>query len=42
MFTVFLQGRNLTDQDQRQHTSFIKDFAPMPGRTVEAGLRARF
>jgi iron complex outermembrane receptor protein len=42
MFTVFLQGRNLTDQDQRQHTSFIKDFAPMPGRTLEAGLRARF
>jgi iron complex outermembrane receptor protein len=40
--TLFVQGRNLTDDDQRQHTSFIKDFAPMPGRTVEAGARARF
>jgi iron complex outermembrane receptor protein len=40
--TLFVQGRNLTDEDQRQHASFIKDFAPMPGRTVEAGVRARF
>jgi iron complex outermembrane recepter protein len=40
--TVFVQGRNLTDDDQRQHSSFIKDLAPMPGRTIEAGLRARF
>jgi iron complex outermembrane recepter protein len=40
--TVFVQGRNLSNDDQRQHTSFIKDFAPMPGRTVEAGIRARF
>jgi iron complex outermembrane receptor protein len=42
ILTVFVQGRNLTDDDQRQHPSFIKDSAPMPGRTVEAGLRARF
>jgi iron complex outermembrane recepter protein len=40
--TVFVQGRNLTDDEQRQHSSFIKDLAPMPGRTIEAGLRARF
>lgn len=40
--TLFLQGRNLTDQEQRQHSSFIKDTAPLPGRTIEAGLRARF
>ena len=40
--TLFLQGRNLTDDDQRQHSSFIKDLAPLPGRTVEAGLRAVF
>jgi iron complex outermembrane receptor protein len=40
--TLFVQGRNLTDDDQRQHSSFIKDFAPLPGRTVEAGIRARF
>ncbi|MEM9741320.1 MAG: TonB-dependent receptor [Pseudomonadota bacterium] len=36
---VFLQGRNLTDDEQRLHTSFIKDFAPLPGRTIEAGVR---
>jgi iron complex outermembrane receptor protein len=40
--TLFVQGRNLTDDEQRQHASFIKDLAPMPGRTVEAGIRARF
>jgi iron complex outermembrane receptor protein len=40
--TVFVQGRNLTDEDQRQHSSFIKDVAPLPGRTVEGGIRARF
>ncbi|HEY5647389.1 MAG TPA: TonB-dependent receptor [Pseudomonadales bacterium] len=36
---VFVAGRNLTDDVQRYHTSFIKDFAPQPGRTLEAGLR---
>lgn len=40
--TLFLQGRNLTNDDQRQHTSFVKDLAPLPGRTVEAGLRLHF
>lgn len=36
---VFLNGRNLTDDEQRLHTSFIGQFAPMPGRTIEVGLR---
>jgi iron complex outermembrane receptor protein len=40
--TLFLRGSNLLDQDMRAHTSFIKDFAPMPGRSVVAGLRANF
>ena len=39
---LFLSGRNLTDDEQRRHTSFIKDFAPAPGRSVEAGLRVLF
>ena len=39
---VFLQGRNLTDEEQREHVSSIKDLAPLPGRTLEAGLRIRF
>ena len=38
---LFLTGRNLTDDEQRYHTSFIKDFAPQPGRTVEAGVTLR-
>ena len=39
---VFLSGRNLTDDEQRLHTSVVKDLAPQPGRTIEAGLRMRF
>jgi iron complex outermembrane receptor protein len=40
--TLFLRGNNLLNQDMRAHTSFIKDFAPMPGRSLVAGLRANF
>lgn len=40
-FELFLNGRNLTDDEQRYHTSFIKDFAPQPGRTIEAGVTFR-
>ena len=39
---VFIQGRNLTDDDQRNHVSFVKDFAPAPGRTFEVGARFSF
>ena len=39
---VFLAGRNLLDDEQRLHTSVVKDLAPQPGRTIEAGLRMRF
>jgi len=39
---LFVHGKNLTDDDQRHHTSFIKEFAPAPGRTVEAGVRILF
>ncbi len=39
---LFLAGRNLTDSEQRLHTSVVKDLAPQPGRTIEAGLRMRF
>jgi iron complex outermembrane receptor protein len=40
--TLFLKGGNLLDKDMRVHTSFIKDFAPLPGRSIVAGLRASF
>ena len=39
---LYVAGRNLTDDEQRLHTSVVKDLAPQPGRTIEAGLRMRF
>lgn len=39
--TLFIQGRNLTNEDIRLSTSFVKDLVPMPGRSVWAGLRVR-
>jgi len=35
---IFLKANNLLDEDARRHTSFIKDRAPLPGRSFEAGL----
>ncbi len=34
--------RNATDGNIRLHTSFLKDSAPQPGRTLLAGVRAGF
>ncbi len=39
---AFLEASNLTDEEQRNHSSFIKDFAPNRGRTITAGLRIAF
>ena len=39
---LFVRGKNLTDDEQRVHNSFIKDIAPAPGRTVELGARLFF
>lgn len=39
---VFLHGRNLTDDEQRNHGSIVKDFAPAPGRRWEIGVRLDF
>ena len=36
---LFVRGKNLTNDEQRIHTSFIKEFAPAPGRTIEFGAR---
>jgi iron complex outermembrane receptor protein len=38
--SISLQGRNLTDEDMRIHTSYLKDLAPPPGRSFWFGLRA--
>ena len=40
--TLFLIGHNLTNSEQRLHTSLIKDLAPQRGRTFEGGLRMTF
>ena len=40
--SVYVQGKNLTDDEQRKHTSLVKDLVPEPGRTIEAGVRIRF
>lgn len=40
--SVFLQAKNLNNEEQRAHTSFIKEVAPAPGRSIEGGLRVVF
>lgn len=37
--TVYLQGRNLLDEKVRSASSYLKDIAPAPGRSVHAGIR---
>lgn len=37
-----IQGRNLTDETIRHHTSFLKDILPAPGRDIRIVLRAGF
>jgi iron complex outermembrane recepter protein len=39
---AFARAHNLLDEDIRRATSFIKDLAPAPGRSLYAGLRYRF
>lgn len=39
---VFLKGQNLTDEEIRDHTSFMKNYAPAAGRGYVLGLRLEF
>ena len=39
---VFVRGNNLTDELAHVHTSFLKESAPLPGRSVEIGLKFDF
>lgn len=39
---VFARVRNLLDETARVHASFLKDIAPLPGRSVTLGLRLAF
>ena len=39
---LFARGSNLTNEDARVSTSFLKDIAPLPGRGVTLGVRFTF
>lgn len=39
---LFARGNNLTDREARVHSSFIKDDAPLPGRSIVVGARMNF
>ena len=41
-FTIFLKGNNLTNEDARVHSSFLKNQAPLPGRGFSIGVRGMF
>lgn len=40
--TFYLRGSNLLDEERREATSYVKDIAPLAGRTLYAGLRLSF
>lgn len=39
---LFVEGRNLTDAVAREHASFLKDIAPLPGRSIRGGVALNF
>jgi len=41
-FKVFLDANNLTNVEAREHASFLKDVAPLPGRSLRMGVGYRF
>ena len=41
-FTIRLDGRNLTDELGRVHTSFLKNETPLPGRSIRLAVTADF
>jgi len=41
-FDLMVRGRNLTDEDARNHASFLKDTVPLPGRDIRVDARWSF
>jgi iron complex outermembrane receptor protein len=39
---LYVRGTNLTDEEGRDHLSFLKEVLPLPGRGVTVGLRTTF
>jgi iron complex outermembrane receptor protein len=40
--TFYVQGKNLTNEYARVHSSFLKDKAPLPARSIAVGFSGRF
>ena len=40
--SIYLKGLNLTNEEARVHSSFIKDIAPLAGQSLLLGLRGYF
>ncbi|MDZ4403364.1 TonB-dependent receptor [Prosthecobacter sp.] len=39
---LYVKGMNLTNEDAREHTSFLKERVPLPGRGIVAGMKMTF
>jgi iron complex outermembrane receptor protein len=39
---MFLRGSNLLDEELRRHVSPLKEYVPLPGRSLLLGVRASF
>ena len=39
---VYVKGTNLTDEEARDHLSFLKEVLPLEGRGVVVGFRTTF
>ncbi|MCW0221136.1 MAG: TonB-dependent receptor, partial [Prosthecobacter sp.] len=39
---LYVKGVNLTDEEAREHTSFLKDRAPLSGRGFVTGVKLTF
>ena len=39
---AYVSGQNLGNNEARVHTSFLRDFSPLPGRNFRFGLRGEF
>ena len=42
VYDLIARGRNLTDEEVRDHTSFVKDIVPQPGRDFSVAVRVGF
>lgn len=39
---IFMDARNINDAEMREHASFLKDLAPLPGRSFRIGAGYKF